>query len=84
MTIAYLCNTLKEQIEKSIKTIMGRPKKEPTVLHSYRIKPQTADSLKAIALECGFQYGDTAAMGAFFDRLATVDPLLLKAILKSA
>jgi hypothetical protein len=61
---------------------MGRPKKDPTIAHNFRIKPQTADSLKEIAIECGFQYGDGAAMGEFLDRLAEVDRHLLKLIIK--
>jgi tRNA(Phe) wybutosine-synthesizing methylase Tyw3 len=61
---------------------MGRPKKDPTVMHSFRIKPETAESLKQVAIECGFQYGDTAAMGEFLDRLAEIDRQLLKLIIK--
>jgi tRNA(Phe) wybutosine-synthesizing methylase Tyw3 len=61
---------------------MGRPKKDPTVMHSFRIKPETAESLKQVAIECGFQYGDTAAMGEFLDRLAEIDLQLLKLIIK--
>jgi hypothetical protein len=62
---------------------MGRPKKDPTVAHNFRIKPQTAESLKEIAIECGFKYGDGAAMGDFLDRLAEVDRHLLKVILEN-
>jgi tRNA(Phe) wybutosine-synthesizing methylase Tyw3 len=61
---------------------MGRPKKDPTVMHSFRIKPETAESLKQVAIECGFQYGNTAAMGEFLDRLAEIDLQLLKLIIK--
>ncbi len=61
---------------------MGRPKKDPTVMHSFRIKPDTAESLKQVAIECGFQHGDGAAMGEFLDRLAEVDRQLLKLVIK--
>jgi hypothetical protein len=61
---------------------MGRPKKDKMVQITYRIEPETAAKLKETAIECGFKYGDGAAMGAFLDRLAQVDRQLLKVILK--
>jgi hypothetical protein len=62
---------------------MGRPKKNQIEFPNYKVKPETVESLKKTALECGFKYGDTAAMGAFLDRLAEVEPLLVKTILKN-
>jgi hypothetical protein len=61
---------------------MGRPKKDNTELINFRIDSQAAESLKKTAIECGFKYGDGAAMGAFLERLATVDLELLKVIIK--
>jgi hypothetical protein len=62
---------------------MGRPRKNQIEFPNYKVKPETVETLKKTALHCGFKYGDTAAMGAFLDRLAEVDPLLIQAILKS-
>lgn len=61
---------------------MGRAKKNQVCFPSYKVKPETIESLKQTAIESGFRYGDGAAMGEFLDRLATVDPDLLKAIVK--
>jgi hypothetical protein len=61
---------------------MGRPKKDNTELINFRIDSQAAESLKELAKECGFKYGDGAAMGAFLERLAAVDRELLKVIIK--
>jgi hypothetical protein len=61
---------------------MGRPKKEATITQNYRIKPETAEKLRETAKELGFQYGETAAMGAFLDRLAEIDQELLKLVFK--
>jgi hypothetical protein len=61
---------------------MGRLKKEPTIIQTYRVKPEVAEKLKETALELGFKYGDTAAMGAFLERLSEVDRELLKLIFK--
>jgi tRNA(Phe) wybutosine-synthesizing methylase Tyw3 len=63
---------------------MSRPKKEDTELINFRIKTQSAESLKETAMECGFKYGKGAAMGAFLERLAEIDRELLKAIIKNA
>jgi len=62
---------------------MGRPKKNQIEFPNYKVKPQTVEALRQTALHCGFKYGNTAAMGAFLDRLAEVDPLLIQAIVKS-
>ena len=61
---------------------MGRPKKDKTTLINFRIDTEAAESLKEAAIECGFKYGDGAAMGAFLERLSEVDRQLLKVILK--
>jgi hypothetical protein len=61
---------------------MGRAKKNQVCFPSYKVKPETIESLKQTALESGYIYGNSAAMGEFLDRLATVDPDLLKAIIK--
>ena len=62
---------------------MGRPKKNQIEFPNYKVKPETVEILKKTALQCGFKYGNTAAMGAFLDRLAEVDPLLVSAIVKN-
>jgi hypothetical protein len=62
---------------------MGRAKKNQVEFPNYKVSPQTVESLKQTALHCGFTYGNTAAMGAFLDRLAQTDPDLVRAILKS-
>jgi hypothetical protein len=61
---------------------MGRPKKNQIEFPNYKVKPETVDALRKTALQCGFKYGNTAAMGAFLDRLAEADPILVQAILK--
>jgi tRNA(Phe) wybutosine-synthesizing methylase Tyw3 len=61
---------------------MGRQKKDNTTHINFRIDSDAAESLKKTAIECGFKYGDTAAMGAFLERLADVDRELLKIIIK--
>jgi hypothetical protein len=61
---------------------MGRHKKDPTITQTYRVKPETAEKLRETAKELGFEYGETAAMGAFLDRLAEVDRELLKLVFK--
>jgi hypothetical protein len=63
---------------------MGRQKQDRAVFPTYKVDPSTVDKLKKTAIECGFEYGNTAAMGAFLDRLADVDSKLLKLILKSS
>jgi hypothetical protein len=61
---------------------MGRPKKNQVCFPSYKVKPETIESLRQTAIESGFRYGDGAAMGELLDRLAQVDRELLKAIIK--
>ena len=63
---------------------MGRVKQNRAVFPTYKVDPETVDKLKQTAIKCGFKYGDTAAMGAFLDRLADVDAELLKLIFKSS
>ena len=62
---------------------MGRTKKDNTTHINFRIDAEAAESLKKTAIECGFKYGDGAAMGAFLERLAEVDCQLLKIIIKT-
>ena len=63
---------------------MGILKKDNIVMPTYKIKPQTLESLKQTAIESGFVYGNGAAMGEFLDRLAEVDRELLKVIINKA
>jgi hypothetical protein len=61
---------------------MGRIKKNQVSFPTYKVAPETIESLKQTAIESGYRYGDGAAMGEFLDRLATLDRDLLKAIVK--
>ena len=61
---------------------MGRHKKNQIEFPSYKVKPETVEALRQTAIHSGFTYGNTAAMGAFLDRLAQIDPDLIKAITK--
>jgi hypothetical protein len=61
---------------------MGRTKKNQVCFPSYKVKPETIESLKQTALESGYKYGDTAAMGEFLDKLAALDRDLLKILIK--
>jgi hypothetical protein len=61
---------------------MGRAKKNQVCFPSYKVKPETIDSLKQTALESGYIYGNGAAMGEFLDKLATLDRDLLKILIK--
>ena len=61
---------------------MGRIKKNQISFPTYKVAPETVESLKQTAIQCGYIYGDSAAMGEFLDRIATIDRDLLKAIIK--
>ena len=61
---------------------MGRPKKSQINFPGYKVDPQTVESLKQTAIECGYTYGDGAAMGELLDRLAKIDRELLKIIIQ--
>jgi hypothetical protein len=61
---------------------MGRAKKNQVCFPSYKVKPETIESLRQTALESGYTYGDSAAMGEFLDRLAAIDRDLLKILIK--
>ena len=61
---------------------MGRTVKNRVAFPGFKVKPETIDALREIALESGFTYGEGAAMGELLDRLAEVDRELLKVILK--
>ena len=63
---------------------MTQIKKNRVAFPTYRVKPETIESLKQTAIDAGFKYGDGAAMGELLDRLAEIDRDLLKAILKRA
>jgi hypothetical protein len=61
---------------------MGRSKLNRVPFPSYRVKPETLNSLKETAIEFGYTYGDGAAMGEFLDEIAALDRDLLKLIFK--
>lgn len=61
---------------------MGKTKKNQVCFPSYKVKPETIESLKLTAIESGYIYGDSAAMGEFLDKVATLDRDLLKALIK--
>jgi hypothetical protein len=61
---------------------MGRIRKNQVSFPTYKVAPETVESLKQTAIQCGYTYGDSAAMGKFLDRLATLDRDLFKAIIK--
>lgn len=61
---------------------MGRTKKNQVCFPSYKVKPETIESLKQTAMESGYTYGNSAAMGEFLDKLAALDRDLLKAIIR--
>ena len=61
---------------------MGRTKKNQVCFPSYKVRPETIESLKQIAMESGYTYGNSAAMGEFLDKLAALDRDLLKAIVR--
>ena len=61
---------------------MGRTKKNQVCFPSYKVRPETIESLKQTAMESGYTYGNSAAMGEFLDKLAALDRDLLKAIVK--
>jgi hypothetical protein len=47
---------------------MGRIKKNQISFPTYKVAPETVESLKQTAIQCGYIYGDSAAMGEFLDR----------------
>jgi hypothetical protein len=61
---------------------MGRTKTDRVAFPTYRVEPDTIESLKQTAIECGLVHGDGAAVGALLDRLAKIDRDLLKIILQ--
>ncbi len=56
---------------------MGRVKLGKIVTPTYKVSPETIPKLQRTALIMGFKYGSGAAMGAFLDMLADIDPDLL-------
>jgi hypothetical protein len=60
---------------------MGRIKKNQISFPTYKVAPETVESLKQTAIQCGYIYGDSAAMGEFLDRIAAIDRELLKAMI---
>jgi hypothetical protein len=62
---------------------MGRTKKNRVSFPTYKVKPETIKTLKEIAIDTGFTYGDGAAMGELLDRLAEIDRELLKVIIRN-
>jgi hypothetical protein len=79
LTLLFFWDTVKLAFKDFF---MGRTKKNQVCFPSYKVKPETIKSLKQTALESGYIYGDSAAMGEFLDRLAALDRDLLKAIIK--
>jgi hypothetical protein len=63
---------------------MGRVKLGRVVTPTYKVSPETIPKLQQTALIMGFKYGTGAAMGAFLDMVADIDPdLLIAAAAKS-
>jgi hypothetical protein len=56
---------------------MGRVKLDKVNIPTYKVKPETVTKLHITALAMGFKYGAGAAMGAFLDMVADIDPDLL-------
>jgi hypothetical protein len=63
---------------------MGRHKLNRVYLPNYRVKPETVESLKEVAIELGYTYGNGAAMGEFLDQIASLDRDLLKLVFKKS
>jgi hypothetical protein len=63
---------------------MGRSKLNRVPFPSYRVKPETLDSLKETAIKFGYTYGEGAAMGEFLDAISSLDRDLLKLIFKKS
>ena len=61
---------------------MGRTKLNRVPFPGCTVEPNTLKSLKEIAIESGFTYGGSAAIGKFLDRLVEIDRDLLKAVIK--
>lgn len=61
---------------------MGRAKTDRVSFPTYRVEPDTIESLKQTAIECGFTHGAGASVGALLDRLAKIDRELIKVILQ--
>jgi hypothetical protein len=59
---------------------MGRRKLNNTDFPRYQVKPETITKLQQLALRMGYKHGNTAAMGAFLDMLADLNPDLLHLI----
>jgi hypothetical protein len=63
---------------------MGRKKLNRVHFPTYKVKPETIESLKETAIELGYTHGDGAAMGEFLDRIAALDRDLLKLVFKKS
>jgi hypothetical protein len=61
---------------------MGRTAKNRVSMPGFKVKPETIEALREIAIETGFTYGEGAAMGELLDRLAEIDRELLRLIIK--
>jgi hypothetical protein len=63
---------------------MGRHKLDKVQFPSYKVKPETLTSLRETAIQLGYTYGGSAAMGEFLDEVAALDPDLLKLVFKKS
>lgn len=61
---------------------MGRRKLDQVQFPGCKVSPGTLESLREIAIESGYKYGNSAALGKFLDRLVEIDRDLLKAVIK--
>jgi hypothetical protein len=59
---------------------MGRPKLNRTMLQ-VRVDLETPDSLKKMALELGFQWGDDGNTGALLDAIALLSTEKVKQLI---
>ncbi len=63
---------------------MGQIKKGRISIPGFKVKPETVDALREIAIDTGFTYADGASVGELLDRLAEIDRELLKIVIKKA
>jgi len=61
---------------------VGRPKLNRTVLQA-RVNSNTPAKLKQIALDSGYQWGDSGNTGALLDAIATMPPERIKNLIEN-
>lgn len=61
---------------------MGRPKLNRIVLQA-RVDSNTPAKLKQIALDLGYQWGDSGNTGALLDAIATMPPDKIKDLIRN-